>query len=96
MSYATRPPLYSRIGFLMNYLVLLVLSLALASCDVFGLGSEGQELEVVTFSAEQPTSRAAYADLATFIVPGRVAFLGRGRGQQTRPNWSGRSDCRGC
>jgi hypothetical protein len=58
---------------------LLLPLMGLTSCDNADPGSfelhEGDQLEVVTYAAVQPESRQAYADLATMIVPGRVAFI---------------------
>lgn len=46
---------------------------------------EGQELEVVTYSPEQPGSREAYAEMGTFVTPGHLVVFDPGTGPEAPP-----------
>ena len=63
------------------------LVLGTAACDVFsGEGlNRGQSLKVTEYADRQPASRTEYTALATFILPGRVAFVRPGTGPDDLP-----------
>ena len=62
----------------MRYTLIWAAALALASCDLTGVGSgtfgEGRVLEGTEYSEVLPTSRRAYAELGTFVTGGVVTF----------------------
>lgn len=72
-------------------LISLSLILLLSGCDPFAYPEvppleEGHELEVTTYSADQPASRAAYAGMGTFVIPSeRLVIFDPGTGPEDPP-----------
>lgn len=83
-----RTPSPGWLGLAALTLVAVFAATALGSCDAVFSGpgpNEGQSLEVIEHADVQPAARQDYAELATFVMAGRLVFFRPGTGADDPP-----------